>query len=95
MDADGRISAWAEFVVSRKMQAPVLFFLESHLPLVSLISTLGLLIEPLLTPFFGAERIQSLREVLSSRESTQALIAEIERYSIAKAEETRNYSSSD
>ncbi len=72
------IDAIAEYVVSRKVESAVVFFLEAHLPMASVMHSVSLLLQPVMTPLFGAEKIAVSNALLSDRRLVQQLIEAIE-----------------
>ena len=80
-DLEPELQRLASFIVSHRLQAPALLLLEAHLPLVSLAHTASLFIEPMASAFVGAERIQSLKHLLSDRKNVEELIRLIEQMS--------------
>ncbi|MCB0358335.1 MAG: hypothetical protein KDD44_01820 [Bdellovibrionales bacterium] len=65
-----------------RLEAPAILFLELHRPVLPLLHTLALLLEPVATPFFGTERIASLKTLLSSRETIDELINQLEAHPV-------------
>jgi hypothetical protein len=74
----------AQAIVSRGLETPAVLFLELHRPLLSLFHTLALACEPIATPLFGANRIQSLNLMLSDPKAIELLLQEIETLSAEK-----------
>ena len=72
------IDELARKVIRLGLETPALLFLEMHLPILGLAHASALVAQPLLTPFFGAERIHTLSQILSDRKNVEALIARIE-----------------
>jgi hypothetical protein len=62
-----RLAALAQRVIELRLDAPVQFLIEAHLPLASLFYALTLLVQPVAAPLLGAERVNLLRELLSDR----------------------------
>lgn len=81
---DDALDRLARKVVNRRLEAAVQFFLEAHLPFVTIFHTAGLLFEPIATPLFGAERVHSLNRLFSDRKNVEELLRRIEIYSIAR-----------
>ena len=73
------ISRLATKIVSKGLEVPAVFFLELHKPFTSLIQTTSIILTPLATPFFGAERIESLGRLLADQNSVERLQVEIEK----------------
>ncbi|MBP9837637.1 MAG: hypothetical protein KBC84_02885 [Proteobacteria bacterium] len=65
-------------IIDKRLQFPILIFLQMHLPMSSLAENLGLLIQPMLVPFFGFEKINSLINFLSDKNNVKKLIALLE-----------------
>ncbi|MCB0323892.1 MAG: hypothetical protein KDD69_09975 [Bdellovibrionales bacterium] len=61
VDAAARIRAL-------RVEAAVLFLIEAHLPLRTLLHTVTLVLEPALGPIVGVSRIELLLKLLSTRE---------------------------
>ncbi len=74
----------ASFVVSRGLETPISFFLELHKPLLSLMHTTSLILTPLATPIFGANKILALNSILEDKKKVEMLICEIEKQSKEK-----------
>lgn len=72
-ELDRWIDGLAQRVVSLRMESAVEFFLESHLPATTLLHNIGLFAQPLVTPFFGAERLESMQKLLSDRAQVEKL----------------------
>jgi len=75
---DAALLGIAEKIIKMRLQVPALFFLEIHKPLTTLAHTGSLFLQPLLSPVFGAERIESLNNVLAERKNIDNLIRLIE-----------------
>lgn len=84
---EAHLDRLARKVVQLRLESPVQFFLEAHLPFVTIFQTAGLLLEPIATPLFGTERILTFRMLFSDRKNIEELIRRIEIYSIAKRKE--------
>jgi hypothetical protein len=76
----------ARKVVSLQLELPATLLLEMHLPVLGILHAAGLFFEPIASPLFGAERIHTLKLILSERKNIEELIRRIESNSIAKAE---------
>ena len=57
-----------------RLEAPLSFFLEAHLPLTTIFYHTGLLLEPAVTPLFGTERIEVFKNIFSNREQIEYLL---------------------
>ena len=77
-EADALTERIAQKLRNARLEVPALFFLEAHLPFVTFAHTLGLLLEPMALPLFGAERIAVLRTLLSDRANVELLIRKLE-----------------
>lgn len=75
----------ASCIVSLGLQVPAVLFLELHKPLCGILHTASLACAPLASPLFGAERISTLSEFLTSSENIDLLIATIEMQAIQTA----------
>lgn len=64
----------AKKIISLRLQVPATFFLEMHVPITTIAHSATLVLEPLTTPLFGAERIEDLKIVLSERKNIERLI---------------------
>ena len=64
----------AKKIVSSGLQIPAVFFLELHVPFCTIFHNLVLMLEPAATPFFGTERLNNLKTILSDKENIQTLI---------------------
>ena len=69
---DDRVVEW---VRERRLELPVSLFLEMHLPLTTVVHTSALLLQPVLAPFFGIDRVEKLNALFADRERV-ARIAE-------------------
>ena len=74
----------AEQIVSLGLCVPAVFFLELHKPLCAILHTTTLACEPIAAPLFGAEKIKTLSQFLSSTENVDLLINAIENKRINK-----------
>ncbi|MFN8390013.1 MAG: hypothetical protein U0136_06960 [Bdellovibrionota bacterium] len=68
----------AEGIVVRRLELPATLFLEMHLPVTTLIHASTLLLEPLVSPLFGAERVHTFSQLLAERKNVERLIREIQ-----------------
>jgi hypothetical protein len=75
----------AKKIVSLRLELPAVLLLETHLPVLGILHAAGLFIEPIASPLLGAERIHTLKLILSERKNIEELIRRIESNSIAKA----------
>ena len=71
----------ADWVVRKRLEAPVLMFLEMHKPLTTLASVAYAMGQPPLILMFGFRRTEELRLLLSDRDNVEALMQLIERHS--------------
>ena len=71
----------ADWVVRKRLEAPVLMFLEMHKPLTTLASVGYAMGQPPLILMFGFRRTEELRLLLSDRDNVEALMQLIERRS--------------
>lgn len=72
----------AQKVCNLGLAVPVVFLLEAHKPLTSILHASTLMLEPMLTPIFGLQRIQPLERILADRENIDLLILFIEQCEI-------------
>lgn len=86
-DVDRTLQTLAERIVELRMESAALFFLEAHLPVTTLLHTGTIMMSPLLSPFFGLDRIQTLQTVLSERDNINRLIVFIEEYTLQRVSE--------
>ncbi len=68
------IESIAAKAIRLRLEAPLAFFLEAHLPLTTLAQHAGLLLEPTMTPLFGAERIGKFKTLFSERDNIEYLL---------------------
>lgn len=73
-----QIASIAELIAVRGMTMPAIFFLELHKPFSTLISAAITFSQPLIDALMGRQRARELIELLSSRESIEALIVALE-----------------
>ena len=66
-----QLDALARRIVDLRFDSAALFFLEAHLPFTAVFHTAGLFFEPIATPLFGAERIHTLKSLLSDRRNVE------------------------
>lgn len=71
----------AAWVVRKRLEAPVLMFLEMHKPLTTLASVAYAMGQPPLMFLFGFRRTEEVRLLLSDRNNVEALMQLIERRS--------------
>ena len=76
---DEAIQKIASEVRKRGLEVPVVFALESHKPVGSVVANLSVAAAPFLIPFLGMQNVQNFGRLLSSRESIDRLICAIER----------------
>lgn len=72
------LATFARRIVNGGLTAPALFFLELHKPLSNIFYNLALFAQPIFGPLFGAERIFTLRKLLSRPENIERLCQAIE-----------------
>lgn len=72
------LSSLADSIIRRGLAAPAVFMLELHKPISTLLSFGFQTVDPLLRAIFGGRSIDSIEEVLSSRDSIEQLIILIE-----------------
>lgn len=71
----------AHRVVELRLQPVVLFFLEAHLPFITVFQTAGLFLQPMLGPFLRREQLEVLRSIFSDRQTVEELIKRIDEQS--------------
>ena len=69
----------ARFIVSRRMEAPAILFLQSSLPLSYIGSQVMVGLEPIVGPFFPREDFEKLSRIFERRDSIDRLTARIEK----------------
>lgn len=69
------IETIAAKAIRLRLEAPLAFFLEAHLPLTTLAQHAGLLLEPAMTPLFGAERLGNFKTLFSDRDNIEYLLS--------------------
>lgn len=84
MKLEDTIDQAAKKISSLGLEVPAALFLEMHLPLVSIFHSTALMLTPLATPFFGAEKITAWSELLADRSAIELLIKQIEFYAAQK-----------
>ena len=77
-EQDALLEKCAKRIVELRLETPALFFLEAHKPLTTLFHTGTLMLAPIASPLFGAERIHSLQTFLAERKNVERLIELIE-----------------
>lgn len=77
---ESHLRGLAQKVCQIGLAVPALFLLEAHKPLTSILHASTLMLEPVLTPIFGLQRIQPLEQILADRENIDLLILFIEQY---------------
>ena len=83
---EAKLNHYAQKITNSGLAVPAAFFLELHLPLGNLLHTGTLMLEPITTPLFGAERISYLRELLADRKNIERLLELLEEKSKTKQE---------
>jgi hypothetical protein len=83
-ERDKLIDELARKVVGRRMETPVIMFLEMHKPVTFLASQSILVASPFLVPLFGAEGVQKYSRLFSSVDNVELLIERIEELSDKK-----------
>lgn len=68
----------ADWVVSHKLEAPAVLFLELNKPISFITSQFTIVAAPFLAPIFGMERLMSFSGLISSADRVEAIIAAIE-----------------
>lgn len=84
-DVEAALQRAAKKVAGLRLELPVVLLLEMHLPVLGILQTAVVFIEPIASPLFGADRMHTLNLILSDRKNVEELIKRIESYSIAKA----------
>lgn len=77
-ERDILIEELAQKVVDRKLETPVIMFLEMHKPISFLASQAMIVAEPVLVPLFGPEGVRKYSQILDSPENVELLIERIE-----------------
>ncbi|HRJ26320.1 MAG TPA: hypothetical protein PLO61_02275 [Fimbriimonadaceae bacterium] len=70
----------AQEITKRRLEAPALFFLESHKPLASVAAQATLVFSPFIIPFFGFDNVNQYTALLKERQNVEKLIAKIEEH---------------
>lgn len=78
IDLQEKLKEVAEWVISKKLNAPAIFILEAHKPLVGLGFALVQVSQPLLSVMFGSKNIKIVLKVLERPQSVDDLIELIE-----------------
>lgn len=86
-DVEETIEHFAHKIVTLRLEPVALFFLESHLPVLTLLHSTLLAFEPLVTPFFGLERVKRFQLLLSERSYLAELITRTRKYSLAQGQQ--------
>jgi hypothetical protein len=88
-ERDALVEKWAQKIVGRGLEMPVVLFLEMHKPL-SFLASQGLIITmPFLGAFVGPETIAKYSKLLEDRQNIERLIQRIEELAAEKSEEKR------
>jgi hypothetical protein len=69
-----RVHSLAEWICARRLQAPVLLFIEMHRPFRNVVHALTLVSEPSLRLFFTPSQIEAWKQILESPELLDALV---------------------
>ena len=77
-ELDELLDRLAAKICQLRLEMPALLFLEMHLPLLTIAHTFSLFVEPVMLPFLGAERIHTLKLLLSDRKNIEELMRRIE-----------------
>jgi hypothetical protein len=78
VDHKARIDTLGLAIVRKRMQAPVLFFLEMHRPLAGLCSSLLTAGGPLIGPFIGREWIETIQYLLQTPSELEGFMSRLE-----------------
>ena len=82
IDSDPALAALLDGIAEKakrlKLEAPLTFFLEAHLPFTTLFHTAGLLFQPVASPLFGAELIDRLQRLFAERHNVEELMRRLE-----------------
>lgn len=68
----------ASWLISRDLESFAIFFIEAHLPLTSILSTICLVGTPMMMPFVGLSKISEFQGLLEDREKLMLLIELLE-----------------
>lgn len=66
-----------QWIRRRRLELPARIFLEMHLPLLTVVHTAAIFFQPLLSPVFGAERVERLATVLSDRKEVERILEQL------------------
>lgn len=77
-DRDALIDLVARKIVDRRLEMPVVLFLEMHKPLSFVASQAVLVAMPFLGPLIGGQQMANFSKLLQSRENIDLLIERIE-----------------
>lgn len=77
-ERDILIDELAQKVVDKRLETPVIMFLEMHKPISFLASQAMVAAEPILVPLFGPEGVEKYRMLFDSPENVELLIERIE-----------------
>ncbi|MCE5315373.1 MAG: hypothetical protein ABFD49_06400 [Armatimonadota bacterium] len=72
------INSIAGKIVARRLETPVVLFLEMHKPLSFIASQTALVTMPFFAPFIGAQGMADFSKLLRDRENIDRLITRIE-----------------
>ncbi|MCE5323095.1 hypothetical protein LLG46_07245 [bacterium] len=81
-ERDSLINSISEKIVSRRLEAPAVLFLETHKPLSFIASQAALVAMPFLGPLVGAKGMADLSRLLADRHNVDLLIDRIEEMSL-------------
>jgi len=78
-ERDALVEKLAFEVKKRRMEAPAIFFLESHKPMAPFAGHAMVAFAPFLVPFVGMEAVNDYSRLLLKRENVELVIQAIER----------------
>ena len=77
-ERDALINKLAAMIKKRRMEAPAIFFLESHKPLAPFAANAMVAFAPFLVPFVGMEAVNDYSRLLLNRENVELVIQALE-----------------
>ena len=72
------IEQLARKIIDKKLETPILFFLEAHKPLATLAHHFTVLTEPIASPFVGIDKFKNIQSIFSNRDNIEYLISLLE-----------------
>lgn len=77
-NSDTLLGKLASEIKSRRLEAPVVFFLEMHKPLFGLLQSATTISAPILSALIGPQKLERVEELMQDRKNVEKLIRLLE-----------------